>query len=161
MLHPPRRLFIGLLPDKNVQSQIQRHCREWGWPEGMRPTRFGRYHLTLLYLPQPDAQAQLGRKLMEGGADQQERDWRAELAVFIAEIDRALDLLSGFLPEIMALDSAETLTYLHNTISTRRHPVSVPETPAYLDALLVVPDHHRDELCVGESLHHLVMLRVF
>jgi type IV secretion system protein VirB4 len=96
-----------------------------------------RFHLTLLYLPQPDAQARLGQSLMEGGNKQPGRDWRAELAVFITETDRALDLLSGFLPEIAALDSAETLTYLHNTVSTRRHPVSVPETPIYLDALLV------------------------
>ena len=96
-----------------------------------------RFHLTLLYLPQPDAQARLGQSLMEGGANQQGRDWRAELAVFITETDRAFDLLSGFLPEIAALDSTETLTHLHSTVSTRRHPVSVPETPIYLDALLV------------------------
>ena len=31
----------------------------------------------------------------------------------------------------------ETLTYLHGTISSRRHPVAVPETPIYLDAILV------------------------
>jgi type IV secretion system protein VirB4 len=96
-----------------------------------------RYHLTLLHLPQPDAQAQLGRKLMEGGAERQQRDWRAELAAFITETDRALDLLSGFLPEIAVLDSTETLTYLHSAISARRHPVSVPEAPVYLDAVLV------------------------
>jgi len=32
--------------------------------------------------------------------------------------------------------TAETLTYLHSTVSTRRHGVRVPETPMYLDALL-------------------------
>lgn len=46
----PRRLFIGLLPDRQLQARIQRHCREWSWPDGARPTRFGRYHLTLHYL---------------------------------------------------------------------------------------------------------------
>ncbi|MDQ7250552.1 conjugal transfer protein TrbE [Dongia sedimenti] len=118
-----------------------------------------RFHLTLLYLPQPDAQARLGQSLMEGGTNQQGREWRAELAVFTTETDRAFDLLSGFLPEIAALDSAETLTYLHNTVSTRRHPVSVPETPIYLDALLVdtalsggvepmLGDHHIRSLTV-------------
>ena len=65
------------------------------------------------------------------------RDWRRELAGFWAETDRVLDLLSGFMPEIRALDDAETLTYLHGTISTKRHPVAVPETPMYLDGLLV------------------------
>ncbi len=96
-----------------------------------------RYHLTLLYLPQPDAQAQLGETLMEGGPEQGARDWRAELLVFIAETDRGFDLLSGFLPEIVPLDSSETLTYLHSAVSTQRHPVSVLETPVYLDAVLV------------------------
>jgi type IV secretion system protein VirB4 len=35
-----------------------------------------------------------------------------------------------------ALSDSETLTFLHRTISDRPHPVSVPDTPVYLDALL-------------------------
>ena len=31
---------------------------------------------------------------------------------------------------------SETLTYLHSTISTRRHRVRVPETPVHIDTLL-------------------------
>jgi RNA 2',3'-cyclic 3'-phosphodiesterase len=50
MVPLPRRLFIGLLPDRKVQAAIQRHCRDWEWPDGARPTRFGRYHLTLHFL---------------------------------------------------------------------------------------------------------------
>jgi len=50
MVPMPRRLFIGLLPDRQVQAAIQRHCRDWEWPDGARPTRFGRYHLTLHFL---------------------------------------------------------------------------------------------------------------
>ena len=42
------------------------------------------------------------------------------LAGFVAETDRVLDLFAGFMPEVRALDDAETLTYLHGTISTRR-----------------------------------------
>src|SRR3546814_20847727 len=34
------------------------------------------------------------------------------------------------------LDDVETLTFLHGTISERRHVVAVPETPMYLDGLL-------------------------
>ena len=37
----------------------------------------------------------------------------------------------------LALDDEETLTYLHSTVSTRRHSVRVPETPMHLDAILV------------------------
>lgn len=50
MVPPPRRLFIGLIPDRQVQAAIQRHCRLWEWPADARPTRFGRYHVTLRFL---------------------------------------------------------------------------------------------------------------
>src|SRR3546814_17514452 len=40
------------------------------------------------------------------------------------------------MPEVRALDDSETLTFLHGTISTRRHAVAAPETPMYLDGLL-------------------------
>src|SRR3546814_5854491 len=40
------------------------------------------------------------------------------------------------MPEVRALDDVETLTFLHGTISERRHVVAVPETPMYLDGLL-------------------------
>jgi type IV secretory pathway VirB4 component len=40
------------------------------------------------------------------------------------------------MPECAWLDDGETLTYLHSTVSTKRHRVRVPETPMYLDALL-------------------------
>ncbi|WP_436430544.1 hypothetical protein, partial [Enterococcus faecium] len=45
-------------------------------------------------------------------------------------------LLDGFMPECAWLDDAQTLTYLHSCVSTKRHLVRVPETPIYLDALL-------------------------
>lgn len=48
-----------------------------------------------------------------------------------------LDLLSGFMSEVRPLDDAETLTFLHGCISPKRHRVAVPETPMYLDGLLV------------------------
>jgi type IV secretion system protein TrbE len=40
------------------------------------------------------------------------------------------------MPEVGWLDDEQTLTYLHSTISTRRHRVRVPEIPMYLDAVL-------------------------
>ncbi|WP_414903352.1 conjugal transfer protein TrbE [Sphingomonas flavalba] len=95
-----------------------------------------RYYLTLTFLPPPDQADTAGRALIERGDDKQGRDWRQALAAFVAETDRALDLFSSFMPEIRALGDAETLTYLHGTISTRPHDVAVPETPIYLDGLL-------------------------
>jgi type IV secretion system protein TrbE len=85
--------------------------------EGEREHYESLYHLTLVWLPPAD--------------------WREALGQFVAETNRALDLLSGFMPEVRALGDEETLTYLHGTVSPKRHPVAVPETPVYLDALLV------------------------
>lgn len=96
-----------------------------------------RYYLTLTFLPPPDQADAAGRVLVERSEDGQGRDWRQALAAFVAETDRALDLFAGFMPEIAGLDDSETLTFLHGTISARRHPVGVPEMPMYLDGLLV------------------------
>ncbi len=94
------------------------------------------YYLTLVWLPPADAQESAGRSLVDRPDAAKKRDWRGALAGFVAETDRALDLFGAFMPEMRALGSAETLTYLHNTISARRHPVACPETPIYLDGLL-------------------------
>ena len=96
-----------------------------------------RYHLTLTWLPTPDNAEAAGRSLVERPDAEKGRDCAAALSSFAAETDRALDLFSSFMPEVRALDDAETLTFLHGTISNRPHHVAVPETPLYLDALLV------------------------
>ena len=108
--------------------------------EGERDHFESRYHLALAWLAPPDAQAGAERAFVERDGRGPERgngrDWRQALAQFVAETDRALDLFSGFMPEIRALDDAETLTYLHATVSTRSQGVEVPVTPMYLDGLL-------------------------
>jgi type IV secretion system protein VirB4 len=95
-----------------------------------------RFHLTLTWLPPADHSDSAGRSLIDRPDADAGRDWRAALAQFVAETDRALDLFSAFMPEVRALNSTETLAYLHATISTRRHDVALPETPLYLDGLL-------------------------
>ena len=67
-------------------------------------------------------------------------DWRAALEGFVDRTDRVLALIEGFMPEAEWLDDGETLTYLHSCVSTRRQRVRVPETPMYLDAILVDED---------------------
>ncbi|WP_445216097.1 conjugal transfer protein TrbE [Bradyrhizobium sp. Pa8] len=73
-----------------------------------------------------------GRRSLPRG----EQGYWDHLQRFIQESDRAIDLLSSVLPEIWPLSDAETLTYLHSCVSTKRHPVNVPEIPAYLDCFL-------------------------
>ena len=94
------------------------------------------YFLTFLYLPPAWESAGAERFLYEGRSRTEGADAHEILAGFIDRTDRVLKLLEGFMPESRWLDDAETLTYLHSCISTRRQRVRVPEVPMYLDALL-------------------------
>jgi type IV secretion system protein VirB4 len=94
------------------------------------------YYLTLIYMPSADGISRAERALIDKQNVENVRDWRSELQSFTAETDRTLDLLGQLLPEIAPLDDSETLTYLHGTVSTKRHRVAVPEIPCYLDAIL-------------------------
>jgi len=93
------------------------------------------YFLTFLYLPPAEEAARAETWLYEG-REQSGVDPHEILRAFTDRTDRVLALLDGFMPECAWLDDAETLTYLHSTVSTKRHRVRVPETPIYLDALL-------------------------
>jgi type IV secretion/conjugal transfer VirB4 family ATPase len=93
------------------------------------------YFLTLVFLPAPEGRARAGA-LMLDAPERPAVDWREQLSGFVEQTERFGALLDGFLPELAWLDDAETLTYLHGTVSTHRHAVAVPEIPAYLDALL-------------------------
>ncbi|MDQ0504201.1 conjugal transfer protein TrbE [Xanthobacter agilis] len=93
------------------------------------------YFVTFTYLPPVEDAARAETWLYEG----RERvgvDGREMLTGFVDRTDRVLQLVDGFMPECVWLDDAQTLTYLHSTVSTNRHRVRVPETPMYLDALV-------------------------
>jgi type IV secretion/conjugal transfer VirB4 family ATPase len=93
------------------------------------------YFLTFLYLPPAEDTARAENWLYEG-REQSGVNAREILRGFVDRTDRVIQLIDGFMPECAWLDDAETLTYLHGCISTKRHRVRVPETPMYLDALL-------------------------
>lgn len=93
------------------------------------------YFLTLVWMPPADEARRAGGWLIEN-APAQGVDPAELLASFTGRTDRFLDLLEGFMPEAAWLTDAETLTYLHSTISTRRQRVRVPEVPMHLDAIL-------------------------
>lgn len=94
-----------------------------------------RYVLTLLYMPPADMASGAERALVEREG-RNPRDWHQELTAFDAECLRVFDLLKGIMPEVRPLDDAETLTYLHGTVSAQRQSLAVPEIPIYLDAIL-------------------------
>ncbi|MGV6873847.1 conjugal transfer protein TrbE [Pseudochelatococcus sp. B33] len=93
------------------------------------------YFLTFAWLPPAEEASRMEGWLYEG-REKGGVDPRELLKGFIDRTDRVLHLVEGFVPEAAWLDDAETLTYLHSTISTNRHRVRVPETPMHLDALL-------------------------
>lgn len=93
------------------------------------------YYLTFLWLPPAEDVARSESWLYEGRETSGVNPWEL-VRGFTDRTYRVLALLDGFMPECRWLDDAETLTYLHSTISTNRHRVRVPETPIYLDALL-------------------------
>lgn len=94
------------------------------------------FYLTLCYLPPEDRTNKAQELLLETPDNDKGFDARDHLNAFINQSDRAFDLFAGTLPELELLDDAETLTYLHGTISTKRHPIVAPEIPLYLDAVL-------------------------
>ncbi|PIT00830.1 conjugal transfer protein TrbE [Bradyrhizobium nitroreducens] len=94
------------------------------------------YFLTFLYLPPEEGAAKAERLLYEGRDRTVGADAREVLRGFIDQTNRVLQLVEGFMPECAWLDDQDTLTYLHSTISTKRHRVRVPEIPMYIDALL-------------------------
>ena len=92
--------------------------------------------VTLVYLPPADTVNRVERALLERPRGQGGRTARDYLDSFVAQTDRALDLMASLMPEVAPLSNEETLTYLHGTISVKRHPVAAPEIPVYLDGLL-------------------------
>ncbi|WP_409190601.1 conjugal transfer protein TrbE [Bradyrhizobium sp. RDM4] len=94
------------------------------------------YYLTFLYLPPAESAAVAERLLYEGGHRSAGADAREVLSGFADRTNRVLQLVERFMPECGWLDDEATLTYLHSTVSTKRHRVRVPEIPMYLDALL-------------------------
>lgn len=99
-----------------------------------------RFFLSLCFLRPADDAAQAESWLYEGTDARSNRSGRGGhdlVAGFIDMTARVLDQIEAFMPEARWLSDEETLTYLHATVSTRHHTVRVPETPAYLDAILV------------------------
>ncbi len=94
------------------------------------------YFLTFTYLPPAEdvsrAETWLYERQEKSGVGGHE-----VLTGFADRTNRILHLIEAFMPECRWLNDGETLTYLHGCVSTHRHRVRVPETPIYLDALLV------------------------
>ena len=94
------------------------------------------YLLTFAWLPPSDRTSKGEGLFLTRENASAPASWRDHLGRFTLETDRAIDLLAALLPECQAQGDAETLTFLHGCISTRRHSIAVPESQMFLDALL-------------------------
>ena len=94
------------------------------------------YYLSFLYLPPAEQASRAEGWLYENRAREEGADAREVLRGFVDRTGRVLQLVEGFVPEVAWLSDAETLTYLHSTVSTKRHRVRVPDVPMHLDAIL-------------------------
>ncbi|PPD10031.1 MAG: conjugal transfer protein TrbE [Methylocystis sp.] len=95
------------------------------------------YYLTFLFLPPAEDAARAEGWLYEGRDHDDAASAQEALKSFVDRTNRVLQLVEGFAPEAEWLTDAETLTYLHSCVSTKRHRLRVPETPMHLDAILV------------------------
>ena len=116
------------------------------------------YFLTFVYMPPQDTTSTTETWLFEGASAGGRQAWEL-VGAFRTQSERTLAQLEGFMPECQWLNDTETLTYLHSTVSTRRHVVACPETPMHLDALLA------DEPLTGGlapvlGAHHLRILSI-
>jgi type IV secretion system protein TrbE len=95
------------------------------------------YYLTFVWQLPPTGQKRIQALFFDDPESKSpRRDDERDIGVFQKTVAELVDILRGVFVEVAELDDAQTLTYLHSTVSTNRHPVAVPETPMYLDALL-------------------------
>jgi type IV secretion system protein VirB4 len=106
------------------------------------------YYCTLIWMPPPliEAAAEAlffdddvepdGLSRREAGRRRADQAASEYLASFLGERNRLIAQFASIFPSVVPLDDAETLSYLHSTVSTKLHPVAVPAVPDCLDALL-------------------------
>jgi type IV secretion/conjugal transfer VirB4 family ATPase len=94
------------------------------------------YYLTLPFLPPPENYGKWEKYLISRDYEKEETTFQTHLKNYLTENERVFSLFKEVMTEAEPLSDEETLTYLHSTVSTKRHPVKVPECPMYLDAYI-------------------------
>ncbi len=97
-----------------------------------------RYVLTLTYMPPRETTSKLLGWFVEGG-EARALDWRQQVSLFERRLDDFEDLLSKRL-SLDRLSSERLLEHLHFCLTGIEQPLQLPDTPCYLDALLVDQD---------------------
>lgn len=98
-----------------------------------------RYYATIVYLPPSDSFNKLVGQFIETehSAELREHERVQEyLRNFLITYRRIYDLFNDVMYECHELIDDETLTYLHDCISVKRHKVRTPDVPVFLDSLV-------------------------
>lgn len=121
------------------------------------------YYLTICYLPPTENISKWEKYFIDRDVVKEEITYQTHLKNYITESDRIFNLFQEIMMEAEPLTDEETLTYLHSTISTKRHPITVPETPMYLDAYLydspLIPGLE-PKLGLKDNLKHLRIISI-
>lgn len=98
-----------------------------------------RYYATIVYLPPTDSFNRLVGHFIETerSAGLREHECiKEQLRNFLITYRRIFDLFNDVMYECHELTDDETLTYLHDCISVKRHKVKTPDIPVFLDKLV-------------------------
>jgi type IV secretion/conjugal transfer VirB4 family ATPase len=95
------------------------------------------YYLTFVWRMPSDRRNKWQAVFFEDPETKKAADHTArDLLAFRKQVAEIVGIMASVFAEVRELDDAETLTYLHSTVSTNWHPVRVPEIPMYLDGYL-------------------------
>ncbi len=102
---------------------------------GYREHYESRVFITFFYKTPIESVAKARRYLYEN-INTSDQDYQVYLENFETETDRIINLLDDIFPHVSVLTNDQLLTYLHSTISTKKHKVKMPEVPMFLDSFL-------------------------
>lgn len=84
------------------------------------------------------------------------------LNAFLKAIEELQGILKGIFSAFEELNDDETLSYLHSTVSTKRHLMHTPDVPMYLDHILTDESiEHGLELKLGNDFVRTISIKTF
>lgn len=125
------------------------------------------YYLTLTYMPPRPKQQQvmdyitsLFGGLYSGGEGETQNNDAHVLDLFVRKTNQFVHACEGLFDHMHFLEDDALLTYLHDTISTKRHPITTPDVPMYLDDVLTdTPVSTGAEMYLGQHYVQVISLK--
>ena len=133
---PAREYPLSEFTDPAAWIVEQERRGEFEEEAGQRDLFESVYYLTFQFIPPADRSSKAESWIIETPTDDKGVSVQDHLQSFMSECDRCLDLLQSQFPMAEWLDDDAALTYLHSTVSPKRHPIKTPETPAYIDSFI-------------------------